>query len=163
MNRCGFSLIEVLVVLAIFGILAIIAVSDFRALNERYRVEAETKALYADLMEARARAMQRSRACFVRQMGDGYDIYDDTFTAPDGNGAFDNSADTLVRSVAVSHGISTDLPGGMMILSFNRKGMPSATGIVRLTSGTQPDYDCIRIRETRIKMGQYNGTTCIEK
>ncbi len=164
-NRLGFTLLEMMIVLAILGIVVIIAVSDFRGLNEKYRVEAETKALYADLMDARARAMQRNRAQFVRQTSAGYVIYDDSFTAPDGNGVLDNSADTLVRSVTVSHGISSTLPGPTLALSFNRNGIPSATGMVRLASDARPDYDCITIRETRIKMGEYNAATatCVEK
>lgn len=164
-DRRGFTLLEMMIVLAIVGILAIIAVGDFRGLNEKYRVEAETKALYADLMDARARAMQRNRAQFVRQTSDGYAVYDDSFTVPDGNGVLDNSADTLVRSVTLSHAISTTLPGATMALSFNRNGIPSATGTVRLTSDARPDYDCITIRETRIKMGEYNAATatCVEK
>jgi prepilin-type N-terminal cleavage/methylation domain-containing protein len=164
-NRRGFTLLEMMIVLAILGIVAIIAVSDFRGLNEKYRVEAETKALHADLMDARARAMQRNRAQFVRQTGGGYAIYDDTFPVPDGNGVLDNSADTLVRNVTPSHAISTTLPGATMAFSFNRNGIASATGTVRLSSDGHPDYDCITIRETRIKMGEYNAATatCVEK
>ena len=47
-----------------------IAVSNFGGMNEKYKVEAETKQLYADLMDARGRAMQRNRVFFVQVYGD---------------------------------------------------------------------------------------------
>jgi len=72
-NRGGFTLVEVLITIAILGFLIVIAVSNFRGLSEKYKVEAETKQLYADLMDVRGRAMQRNRMFFVRFSGLGTD------------------------------------------------------------------------------------------
>jgi Tfp pilus assembly protein FimT len=58
--------VEILVVVSIIGILATLAVSSFLDLSEKYKVEAETKQLYADLMDVRGRAVQRNRFHFVR-------------------------------------------------------------------------------------------------
>jgi len=66
----------------------------------------------------------------------------------------------------VNHQIFTNNLGGGNF-SFNRNGIASVTGTgtIRLSSTTLPDYDCITIQATRIKMGQYNaaGNTCVEK
>jgi len=75
--------IEALIVLAILGIVAMLAVDSFRGMGEKYRVEGETKQLYADLMDARGRAMQRSRAFFVRITTTGYRTYEDSNPAPE--------------------------------------------------------------------------------
>jgi type IV fimbrial biogenesis protein FimT len=163
--RGGFTLVEILITIAILGILVMIAVSNFGGIIEKYKVEAETKQLYADLMDARGRAMQRNRMFFVRFSGTGigytrYATYEDTNTSPDGNGIWDNTADTRVASVAVTHGIITALPGGF---DFNRNGIASVTGNIRFSSTASPDYDCITILPTRIKMGQYSGGVCVEK
>ncbi len=167
----GFTLVEILITLAILGILLTIAVGNFEGMNEKYKVEAETKQFYADLMDVRGRAMQRNRMHFVRIAADGlgYETYDDTSDgtnpAPDGNGSW-NSTDTLVVSATVSHAINTgNLPGGTLNFGFNRNGIASVTGFVRFSSTAQPDYDCITVNPTRIKMGQYDatGNTCVEK
>jgi Tfp pilus assembly protein FimT len=153
-----------MIAIAILGILVVLAVGDFGGMNEKYKVEAETKQFYADIMDARGRAMQRNRWFFVRISTYGYLTYEDR-PLPDGDGAFDNTVDALATSVTVRHAISTVLAGGDPNFEFNRNGIANDNGILRFVSTAQPDYDCITINPTRIKMGQYNAGTgmCDEK
>jgi prepilin-type N-terminal cleavage/methylation domain-containing protein len=162
--RRGFTLVEIMITLAILGILVVIAVSDFRGLNEKYKVEAETKQLYADLMDARGRAMQRNRASLVQINGNDYQTYEDTSPAPDGDESLQNT-DTLITNAKVLHSIAAGNIAVPLSFNFNRNGIASVTGFIRFSSTAIPDYDCIWIRATRIKMGQYNatGNTCAEK
>lgn len=162
-RRGGFTLVEIMIVIAIVGIVALIAASNFRGMMDKYRVEDETKLMFADLMDARGRAMQRNRVFFVQITTDGYNTFEDTNPAPDGNSSLEGS-DTRVASVTVKHPITTT--GGLSDFRFNRNGIASVTGSIRFTvttSTTQPDYDCITVRETRIKMGKWNGTACQER
>jgi prepilin-type N-terminal cleavage/methylation domain-containing protein len=160
----GFTLVEILITLAILGILLVLAVGNFGGMNEKYKVEAETKQLYADMMDARGRAMQRDRVFFVQINGNDYQTYEDTSPAPDGDGALQNT-DTLAVNVKVSHTVVTGNITVPLSFNFNRNGIASVAGFIRVSSTTKPDYDCIWIRATRIKMGQYNasGNTCAEK
>lgn len=161
-GSAGFTLVEILIAVAIAGILTVLAISAFEGFNEKYRVEGETKQLYADLMDARGRAMQRNRAVFVQIGADRYNTYEDTDPAPDGDGVLDNTADTPVANVNVRHAITAVLAGGGNF-TFNRKGIANDNGTIRFSWTTQPDYDCITVRATRIKMGQMNAGTCVEK
>ena len=45
-TRGGFTLVEILITIAILGVLLMIGVSNLRGFNEKYKVEAETKQLY---------------------------------------------------------------------------------------------------------------------
>jgi len=160
-------LLEALIVLAIIGIVTVLAVDSFRGMGEKYQVEGGTKQLYADLMDARGRAMQRNRAFFVRfkTSGYGYDTYEDSNPAPDGNNTYDSGSDTPVAGVATRHPITTALSGGGLNFAFNRNGTASATGHVRFPQTARPDYDCVGIGTTRLSMGRYDAGTgiCVER
>jgi prepilin-type N-terminal cleavage/methylation domain-containing protein len=163
-GRGGFTLVEILVALAILGFLLTMAVSSFRGMDEKYKVESETKLLYGDLMDVRGRAMQRNRFYHVRiaANGLGYATFEDAFPLPDGDSDSSNGANLPVVNATVNHAI-TAVPGGLSAIAFNRNGIPSVTGYLRFASTANPDYDCITIQATRIKMGQFNAGTCVEK
>lgn len=166
----GMSLIELMLVVAIFGLMAYVLSNSYQAWSQRYRVETEVKEFYADLMDARARAMQRNRAHFVELYGSGtqytrYAVYEDNSPQPDGDGALDNTADATVRSVSPRYPVVT-APAGTTLIRVNRDGtLDLDAAIIRVPPPEvmQADYDCIALGRTRIKMGRYQGASCVEK
>ncbi len=91
MKNHGITLIELIIVISIIGILAVALGFEFTGWMGGYRVESQTKEMYVDLMNARARAMQRNRVHFVRLFippTQYTNMYDDTNPAPDGDGTY---------------------------------------------------------------------------
>ncbi len=161
-DRRGFTMVEMMVVIAIIGILAAVVADSYLSWSRRYRVENSVKELYATLMDARARAMQKKRAHFVTFTATEYRVYEDTSPAPDGNRSLEATADNLVLRGTPAEPIQT-FPGGLM---FDIDGVVSIDGgIIRISSPLRADYDCIALRRTRIKMGQMDeaGVACVEK
>jgi len=164
-NNRGVTLLELLVVLGILTALLLSLGASFQGWMEKHKVEGEAKTLYADLMNARARAVQRNRVHFVSVASSGYSTFEDTNTVPDGNGVFESALDTRIVNASSAYPIASSL-GMPLQFSFSRDGLSSVTCWVRFTSAiNQPDYDCIAITPTRINLGVFHAATnaCLEK
>lgn len=160
-GRAGFSLMEILIVLSILTFLLTMAGTSYLRWTAKARVEDDTKRIYMDLMGARARALQQSRAAFVTMDGPGrlYRTYLDTSPAPDGNGILEIAEDRRITEGRTSYPFT---PFGTTI-RFRRDGIAQDTGTIRMDSPVDSDYDCITIQTTRIKMGRFVAGTCAER
>ena len=164
-NNLGITLMELLVVLGILAALLLSLGASYQGWMEKHKVEGATKTLYADLMNARARAVQRNRVHFVSVASSGYSTFEDTNTVPDGNGVFESALDTRIVNAASAYPIASSL-GMPLQFSFSPDGLSSVTCWVRFSSTiNEPDYDCITIKPTRINLGVFHAATnaCLEK
>ena len=140
--RRGFTLVEILIALVVLGILLVAATSTFRETGDKYRAESETKQLFADLTDARARAMQRSRIFFVRLRTTGYETFEDTNTGPDGNGSLETASDAPAagrpcgtRSTRrTSRGISWEGRRPSVSIGAGSRPRPGTSGSSRTTT-----------------------------
>ncbi|MBT2332608.1 GspH/FimT family pseudopilin [Variovorax paradoxus] len=64
---CGFTLVEMMVAIALMGILLAFALPNFNSLIEKYRVERMASALMASVSHARAEAARRAETVIIRQ------------------------------------------------------------------------------------------------
>ncbi len=169
-RESGMSLIEIMIALAILGLMLVFLSNSYQKWAERYRVESEVKEFFADMMDARARAMQRNRLHFVVLSGAGtqydrYVVYEDTNPGPDGNGTLEIGGDNTVRDIRPRYPVVTS-PAGTTQIRINRDGtldLDSATIRVPPPDVVIADYDCIALSRTRIKMGRFEGGACVEK
>jgi len=164
MKNKGVTLIELIVVISIIGILAVALGFSYVGWQGRYKVEKETKDLYADLMTARSLAMTRNRYYFVDfPTPTTYRIIEDV-----NDSSASDAGDTVLPTYPRTVEYAVTWTGGT--IEFDKRGIiqPSATplgGTIRIitSSTTDPDYDCIVISRTRIIAGKLNGANCEEK
>jgi prepilin-type N-terminal cleavage/methylation domain-containing protein len=175
MKDRGITLIELIIVISIIGILLIALGFSFEGWMGAYRVESQTKEMYVDLMNARARAMQRNRVHFVNfPTATSYTIYEDdsdgTNKVPDGDGTLQtgtgNGADTQLPSFpkTVQYNIRWSWSGAsnQYLVNFDNRGIVQPESnplggticISSTTTATNQDYDCIEISQLRINMGK---------
>jgi prepilin-type N-terminal cleavage/methylation domain-containing protein len=65
MDERGMTLLELLVVTVVIAILVLVVSYEFSGWQTRYKVEAQVKELYGDLMEMRMRALQTNTMHFI--------------------------------------------------------------------------------------------------
>src|SRR6266567_4738670 len=75
MKRNGFSLIELVVVIAIMVILMTVGGLAYRNFSQKAGVEGQVKAMYADLMNARSQALYRKSCRYVTVAGTQFSVY----------------------------------------------------------------------------------------
>jgi prepilin-type N-terminal cleavage/methylation domain-containing protein len=160
-NR-GVTLIELMIVVSIVAILVVALGFSFEGWIGKYRIESATKDIYADLMEAKTRALTRTRAHFITINATQYVIYEDTNTAPDGNGTLETAADTVVLQKTIPNNyqlLMVSAGAFPQILTVDTRGLITPAIVIRIDNTRDPDYDCILVGQVRVQMGKYNGTT----
>jgi prepilin-type N-terminal cleavage/methylation domain-containing protein len=159
MKNNGFTVIELITVMAIFVILAGISAISIRDWLERYQVEVQTREMYVDLLNARLCALQRNRAVFVILASNQYEIYEDTHSLPDGDGTLQPASDRLVVRKPTRFPLKPHLGFGHTTFQFQTNGLVTLDGSIHFNSSVDSLADCIVLSSTRIRMGKWNGTT----
>ncbi len=155
----GFTLIELIIVIAIVGILVVALGFQYQGWQERYRVESQVRQVQADLMTARMRSMERTRLYRVIFSRNGYRVQ----AAMDEAGTAFALAPgwTTVRQMEFP-------PSWTSNVDFNQRGMvvsPASITTNALTiwfsdGGAGSDVDCIAISQTKIGIGKWGTNVC---
>ncbi len=160
MRERGFTLIELMVVIAVMGIMMVIATHNWHEMVIKSAIESENRELYADLMEVRLQALHTKTARSVDINGLQFRVYStaDTSVAP-----------ILTKQLRYPVDLQVNGP-----LTFDTQGL--ATGALLppddsinslcvnpdgAVTATQAAEDSIVISRTKISLGKrQNGGVC---
>lgn len=162
-GEAGFTVIELIIVMAILGVLLGVATVSGREWLEQSGVENQTKELYVDLMNARVSALQRNRTFFVTLATNQYAIYEDTSPTPDGDGTLQRAQDRLIMNKITRFPIIPHMSFGLSSFHIGNNGLVSHNGTIQLNTSVETFSDCIILFSTRILMGKWNkaSSKCI--
>ena len=160
----GITLIELIIVIAIIGVLVVAFGFSFQGWVDSYETEREIKEMHVDLMNARARAMQRNRTHFVGLTATQYTIQEDINPWPDGDGLL--TANDNIRPSGynepiplIQKDLNTQYPITWSDLSdvqivFTKRGLSNDTKTICSNTDIDADYNCIEISASRINLGK---------
>ncbi|HQB39165.1 MAG TPA: prepilin-type N-terminal cleavage/methylation domain-containing protein [Deltaproteobacteria bacterium] len=158
MNRAGFALVELIVILVILGILLSIATMDFSATQRRKQIESRTRELFNDLNEARLNSIYtKKRHAIVMEPGSyAFRQYSSENEAKFASGT------KVLRSVNSPYKYSktggTDFSGETILFDIRGNTNDHQTIYINpVNSGAM--FDCIVIHTARTNMGQGGDST----
>ena len=131
-NCRGFTLMEIMTVIAVVGILSAIAIPNFFAWRESAKLRGATQDLMSDLSMARMHAIKTGEVVKVLFANDGYTIFIDD----NDDDAVDAGEDVL-RGKKYSPGVVMDAATfSSDKTTFHRSGAVSPAGSVTLDRGS---------------------------
>ncbi len=162
----GFSLIELLAVIAIISTLLAIAGLSGKQWMDKSNMESEMRKLHADLLQTRARAMERNRQYVVVVTApftiQGCEDTDNSNTCDAGEPPLWTPPKTLQYVSAMAN--TTLIFDQRGIISTNPPAPGSKLADIQFNTGAAtPEFDCMQLYMTRINLGKMNGGKCVPR
>lgn len=130
----GYSLVELILVIAIMAVLSGIAIPRYGRGTNRYRAEATAKRVVAELQEAQQRARSASAPCTIAFSTSTSII---TITNPTTGGVAGRTSQISLNVPPYVSTIRSATFGSGSSLTFSGYGKPSNAGTIVVGSGTE--------------------------
>jgi type IV fimbrial biogenesis protein FimT len=172
-QELGFTIVELMAVIAIATILVAIGVPSYRSVTSSSRMSTEVNSLLGDLQFARSEALKEGRTVTTCISSDGATCTGGAlwhsgwivFSDPNNNATVDGAGDTVLRvQRGFSGGDTFQEPSGLTAVTFNRAGfalnLPNAGVLLTLHDRvSNPVYTrCLSIAMAGMAATQTNIT-----
>jgi type IV fimbrial biogenesis protein FimT len=137
----GFTLLELMVAIAIIAIMATITIPGWLSWRDSARVKGAANSLKADFERAKLRAVrENSNVCVLFTGNTAYQV----FTDPDEDSILGAGEDTIADRTLPEGVTITDNTFSSSRMSFNARGIPDGSaGTITLTSTGGQRYDVV--------------------
>ncbi len=165
LNQAGFSLIELVVTIAIMGIVMATATLSFNSWQKKSKIESQTRELFTDLVDARTRSFTQKKVHGIIFQPNSYVMksYSSVVEYKNSTAAAANGVQLLSKSL--KYGLTktntvtaiTDNSIFFDITGFTT----TATGFTIVVNPVtaSPNLNCLVISAARVNMGKWNATT----
>lgn len=156
MRSRGFSLLELVVLMALVSILLGIATLNFKEYLDRSRTEAQTRFLYGQLLKARVNAVCQRRTVRVKIYPSRFEVYSSQLDKS--SGAEPLQTNLLRYPITCSRGWD---PAAGFNIDFERDGLSNQNLSVCLEPNGTGGVNSITIFSTRVSIGKKDqGDDC---
>ena len=137
-NDSGITLFELMVVVGIMAILASIAVPGFLGWLPKYRMRSAADEVLSTLQQAKLRAVRENDVVSVNLdfVNDTYLTFLDNGAGANAGNGIQDAGEATVKNGRMPAGIDLQDSGLGIVVRFNRRGFPDASGNIVVTNGT---------------------------
>lgn len=163
-NCAGFSLLELLITMAIMGIVMSISTISFNSWTRKSHIEKQIRELFTDLSESRSRAFHEKKEFRVTFQPKSYVIKSYSSEAEPRSSGKIISNKTLTYGLTSKSGTNLDGDISDKFVEFDVRGWGTNNFTVIVNPlDADSSLNCLVIYDTRVNMGKINGTTCVFK
>jgi len=160
-NR-GFSLIELIIVIAVIAIGSSIATMNFNQWMKKSNIEQETRELYSDLNEARLQSIYtKRRHSIVLKTTNNYVLKQYSSLNEATTAGTELQSKTTKNQMTKENGDAFDAD---TLVLFNTRGFTSNVNTIRINPMNVAAFDCVIISEARTNLGKMGtSNVCSQK